>query len=113
LFNELICLYDENDNLSPIGLSVITESGSDIFIKDTIIEIYIKKNDNKYITSSWNSTFTNGKYINKELNSYKKIVEVLESEESKSNNVTSKVNFIYINKILLFILNVIFLLNLY
>jgi len=113
LFNELICLYDENDNLSPIGLSVITESGSDIFIKDTIIEIYIKKNDNKYITSSWNSTFTNGKNINKELNSYKKIVEVLESEESKSNNVTSKVNFIYINKILLFILNVIFLLNLY
>jgi len=113
LFNELICLYDENDNLSSIGLSVITESGSDIFIKDTIIEIYIKKNDNKYITSSWNSTFTNGKNINKELNSYKKIVEVLESEESKSNNVTSKVNFIYINKILLFILNVIFLLNLY
>ncbi|KAG4087570.1 hypothetical protein H8356DRAFT_1320479 [Neocallimastix lanati (nom. inval.)] len=54
LFNELICLYDENDNLSPIGLSVITES---------------------------------------ELNSYKKIVEVLESEESKSNNVTNIINF--------------------
>jgi len=113
LFNELICLYDENDNLSSIGLSVITESGSDIFIKDTYYWNIYKKNDNKYITSSWNSTFTNGKNINKELNSYKKIVEVLESEESKSNNVTSKVNFIYINKILLFILNVIFLLNLY
>jgi hypothetical protein len=117
---ELICIYDENDNLCPFGLSVITESGADKFIRDTCkskictnstIEVCKKMTMDKLLAYE-NSPYTKGKFTYKELNSYKKIIEVLESEECKNENVTSKANSIYINIILLFLLNIILLLNL-
>jgi len=117
---ELICIYDENNNLCPFGLSVITKSGADKFIKETCKSkictnstIKICKKMTKDILLAYeNSPFTIGKYTNNELNSYKKIIEVLESKECKIKNVTSKANSIYINKILLLLLNIILLLNL-
>ncbi|KAG4106725.1 hypothetical protein H8356DRAFT_1417666 [Neocallimastix lanati (nom. inval.)] len=72
--------------------------GADKFIRDTCkskictnstIEVCKKMTMDKLLAYE-NSPYTKGKFTYKELNSYKKIIEVLESEECKNENVTNK-----------------------
>ncbi|ORX63472.1 hypothetical protein BCR32DRAFT_251565 [Anaeromyces robustus] len=114
----LICLTDENDNLCPFGLAVITKSGANEFVEDTCksekcthstIEL-CKKVTTDNLLSVESSSLTNGSYTYDELNSYKNVIKKLESDECRTQHVTSNANTIKNNSLLISLLLLLLLL---
>jgi len=97
IIKELTCLTDEEDNLCPLGIFVISEDYDYDFIKDTCkskicADSFIKvakKIKIDHLLTYENLSFTEGAFNYHELNSYNNVVKKLESDDCRFLQNTS------------------------
>jgi hypothetical protein len=115
---ELKCQTDEEGNLCPFALSAILKGDGSTVLDDTCkskictdstIKVYQSVNLEQ-ISAYENLSSTSGRYSYDEINSFKRLVKMLESDECRSqhvtnvSNVTSNASYININSSLLIFL---------
>jgi len=102
---QLECQLDEEGNLCPMALSsILNDSGFDVLddtcksksCTDSAIKVY-KGFSLDQISKYEDLSMTNGSFSYNEIASIKKLVETLESNECRSQHVTSNANYIQTN----------------
>jgi len=107
------CFMDEQNNLCPYSLYVITKTGGKESLYDTcksekctnLLVEHVKKVNLDELAAYENLSFSNRKFTYQEIKTFKKIVDMLESDQCKSMHITSNGYTIKVNSILLFILS--------